>query len=146
MFLISGLLVLTVILLLIIRWYYVIHYKFGSLSTLPGPKPIPVIGSFSPKSGYGNYFLFYMSTSFSISLIYSFKDFLKMFIKRKEKYGNIYQTFVGSQVRVVTSHPGIVQSLLTSPVHLGKSNLYHALRPIMEDGLITSESIKCKQF
>ncbi|XP_044270354.1 cytochrome P450 4C1-like [Tribolium madens] len=106
-------------------WWLLILTKYKSLSKVPGPKPSPIIGN-------------------SLDIGQTPQDLLNSIVKWAKEFGTVYKVFIGNDVRVLISNPEITESVLSSNVHITKSNAYDLLKPWLGIGLLISTGKKWK--
>ncbi|EFA01322.2 cytochrome P450 monooxigenase CYP4H10 [Tribolium castaneum] len=106
-------------------WWMLILSKYRSLSNVPGPKPSPVIGN-------------------SLHIGYRPQDLFNNIVKWAKEYGTVYKIFVANDVRVLITNPELTELVLSSNVHITKSNAYDLLKPWLGIGLLISTGKKWK--
>lgn len=72
----------------------------------------------------------------------AFADFLHNLLKLHDEYGNIFKMYVGHDIRIVISKPELLKEILTSNVHITKSNGYDVMKPWIAEGILTSTGNK----
>lgn len=54
------------------------------------------------------------------------------------KYGTFYKLWLGPRLHLMIANPEYLEELLTSNVHLSKSDGYNLFKPWLGDGLLVS--------
>jgi cytochrome P450 family 4 len=106
-------------------WWYLTLAKFSSLSKVPGPTPLPIIGN---------------SGEVGTTTV----DLLKSFMHLNKKYGSVMKIWLGPRLHLMITKPEVVDFFLNSNVHLSKSNGYDLFKPWLGDGLLVSTGSKWK--
>ncbi|CAG9855800.1 unnamed protein product [Phyllotreta striolata] len=117
--------ILVVLLTPLINWYLALS-KYKSLKNVPGPAPLPVIGN---ANDVGK----------------TTVDLLQSFMQLHLKYGTFYKLWLGPRLHLMVAKPEYLEQLLTSNVHLSKSDGYDLFKPWLGDGLLVSTGLKWKK-
>ncbi|XP_063927495.1 cytochrome P450 4d2-like [Zophobas morio] len=117
--------VLTVLSLPFFWWYFFLQ-KFKSLSVIPGPRPLPLIGNAFDIGG----------TPTAL-----FNNCTKLL----NQYGDIFKVFIGNECKVFIANADFLEEIMSSNVYITKSNAYNLLKPFLNDGLLTSGGSKWKK-
>ncbi|KAJ8955792.1 hypothetical protein NQ314_006841 [Rhamnusium bicolor] len=114
--------IIAVILIPVLYWFLIV-WKYSSLRNIPGPKPLPIIGNLNEIGK-------------------TTVDLLQSLIKLQNKYGSLYKLWFGPKLHLVMSKPEYLEQLLTSNIHLTKSDGYDLFRPFLGDGLLVTTGEK----
>ncbi|XP_063927494.1 cytochrome P450 4c3-like [Zophobas morio] len=107
-------------------WWYFFLQKFKSLSVIPGPRPLPLIGN-----------AFDIGDT-PIALLNNCAKLLN-------QYGDVFKIFIGNECKVFIANADFLEEIMSSNVHITKSNTYDLLKPFLNDGLLTSRGSKWKK-
>jgi cytochrome P450 len=106
-------------------WWYSLLRKYKLLDKIPGPKPLPLLGNAietgnTPQELLGNIF------------------------RWAKEYGDVYKFYIVNEVRVLISKAELMESILSSNIHITKSHTYDHLEPWLGNGLLMSTGKKWK--
>ncbi|KAJ3629676.1 hypothetical protein MTP99_014053 [Tenebrio molitor] len=106
-------------------WWYSLLRTYKVLDKIPGPKPLPLLGN-------------------AIEIGNTPQELLGNVFKWARKYGDVYKFYVVNEVRVVISKAELMESILSSNIHITKSNSYDHLESWLGNGLLMSKGKKWK--
>ncbi|XP_054266752.1 cytochrome P450 4C1-like [Macrosteles quadrilineatus] len=100
------------------------RYKFKkSVNKFPGPPTIPVLGNV-------------------MDLLVPRNELMKVFRSRTENYGPIFRVWNGPIAEVHLTRPEHLELIMSSSMHIDKSNVYTLLQPWLGTGLLTGTGAK----
>ncbi|KAJ3652024.1 hypothetical protein Zmor_018025 [Zophobas morio] len=106
-------------------WWFLFLQKYKSLSVIPGPRPIPLLGNAN-------------------DLGQTPQAFFNNCSKFMKEYGDVFRLYIADECKIFVANADFLEQIMSSNVHITKSRGYSLLKKFVNYGLLTSTGSKWK--